>query len=232
MELEFFVRPDDREGDKWFDYWKEQRMNWYVNLGFDKKKLRFRKHEDDERAHYAKYAEDIEYEAPFGWSEFEGIHHRADWDLSRHKQQYVAENGEKFTPWVIEASGGVDRSLLFFLLDSYKEDGKRVWLSLHPKLAPFKVAVFPLLANKPDLVKKAKGIFDSLRPHFMTAWDDRGNIGKRYLSQDEAGTPWCVTVDFETLENNTVTVRDRDTARQDRVKISDLQKYFFKRLNS
>ena len=231
MELEYFIEPSDKEGDKWFDYWWEQRMNWYVDLGFDKKKLRFRKHEDSERAHYAKFAEDIEYEAPFGWSEFEGIHHRGDWDLSRHKLQYVGEDGQKFTPWVIEASGGVDRSLLFFLIDSYREDEKRVWLSLNPKLAPYKVAVFPLLANKPELVKRAKRIYEDLKPHFMTAWDDRGNIGKRYLSQDEAGTPWCVTVDFQTLEDSTVTIRDRDTGKQDRFKADSLQSYFLKKLS-
>ena len=231
MELEYFIEPSDKEGDKWFDYWKDQRMNWYVDLGFDKKKLRFREHEDSERAHYAKFAEDIEYEAPFGWSEFEGIHHRGDWDLSRHKLQYVGEDGQKFTPWVIEASGGVDRSLLFFLIDSYREDEKRVWLSLNPKLAPYKVAVFPLLANKPELVKRAKRIYEDLKPHFMTAWDDRGNIGKRYLSQDEAGTPWCVTVDFQTLEDSTVTIRDRDTGKQDRFKADSLQSYFLKKLS-
>jgi len=231
MELEFFVEPNDKEGDKCFEYWKKERMTWYESLGIDKSKLRFRKHEDTERAHYAKYAEDIEYQAPFGWSEFEGIHHRGDWDLSRHGLTYTDDSGKKFTPWVIEASGGVDRSLLVFLLDSYKEDDKRVWLSLSPKLAPYKVAVFPLLANKPDLVKKAKGIYDSLKPHFMTAWDDRGNIGKRYLSQDEAGTPWCVTVDFQSLEDDTVTVRDRDSAKQERVKAPDLENYFSKKLS-
>lgn len=231
MELEFFVIPEEAEGDKWFEYWKEQRMNWYKALGMSSDKLRFRKHEDDERAHYAKYAEDIEFEAPFGWSEFEGIHHRGDWDLSRHKLGYMNDDGQKITPWVIEASGGVDRSILFFLLNAYKEDEKRVWLSLHPKLAPYKVAVFPLLANKPELVEKARGIYDSLKSEFMTAWDDRGNIGKRYLSQDEAGTPWCVTVDFQTLEDDTVTVRDRDSATQERVGIGELQDFISSKLS-
>ncbi|HBB76861.1 MAG TPA: glycine--tRNA ligase [Candidatus Levybacteria bacterium] len=237
MELEFFVRPEDKEGNKWFDYWKKERMSWYVSLGFNKEKLRFRKHEDDERAHYAKFAEDIEYDAPFGWSEFEGIHHRGDWDLSRHKLSYTDENGEKLVPWVIETSGGVDRSLLFFLLDSYKDDPStssgqaRTVLKLHPRLAPYKVAVFPLLANKEELVKKAQGIYNDLKPQFMTAWDARGNIGKRYLSQDEAGTPWCVTVDFQTLEDDTVTVRDRDTAKQERVKIERLAGYISNKLS-
>lgn len=230
MELEFFIRPDESEGNKWFDYWKNERLNWYKSLGLNPDKLRFRKHEDTERAHYAKSAEDIEYETPFGWSEFEGIHNRGDWDLSRHKLGYIDETGAKFTPWVIEASGGVDRSALSFLIDSYSEIGDRVILKLHPKLAPYKVAVFPLLGNKPELIDKAKSIYESLKPHFMTAWDDRGNIGKRYLSQDEAGTPWCVTVDFETLENDSVTIRDRDTAKQERVKISEIAAYISKKL--
>ncbi len=222
MELEFFIEPSDKEGDKWFEYWKKQRMDWYVSLGMDKNKLRFRKHEDTERAHYAKKAEDIEYEAPFGWAEFEGIHNRGDFDLSAHNLSYVDESGKKFTPWVIETSGGVDRSALFFLINAYSDDGKRVFLKLHPKLAPYKVAVFPLLANKPELVNKAKEIYKSLKPNFMTAFDDRGNIGKRYLNQDEVGTPWCVTVDFQTLEDDTVTVRDRDTTKQERIKVPDL----------
>jgi len=231
MELEFFVRPEDKEGDKWFSYWREERMKWYQELGIPKSKLRFRKHEDTERAHYAKYAEDIEFEAPFGWSEFEGIHHRGEYDLKAHNLNYVDENGEKFIPWVIETSGGVDRSLLFFLLSSYSKEDKRTVLKLHPKLAPYKVAVFPLLANKSDLVSKAKKIYEELKPHFFTAWDDRGNIGKRYLAQDEAGTPWCITVDFQSLEDDTVTVRDRDTAEQERIKIKELSQYFFKKLS-
>jgi len=229
MELEFFIKPNDKEGNKWFDYWKEQRMQWYLSLGMKKENLRFRKHEDNERAHYAKSAEDIEYNAPFGWSEFEGIHHRGDWDLSRHKLTYKGEEaGEEFTPWVIETSGGVDRSALFFLLNSYYEDDKRVVLRLHPKLAPIKVAVFPLLANKLPLVKMAKDIYHNLKVQIngMIAFDDRGNIGKRYYSQDEIGTPFCVTVDFQSLEDKTVTVRDRDTMKQERVKIEKLAGYF------
>jgi len=231
MELEFFIKPEEKQGNKWFEYWKKQRMDWYKSLGMDAKKLRFRKHEDDERAHYAKFAEDIEYEAPFGWSEFEGIHHRGDWDLSRHNLSYVDENGEKYTPWVIETSGGVDRSTLFFLLDSYAQEGGRTILKLHPKLAPYKAAVFPLLANKPELVEKAKEIYQSLKPYFMTAWDDRGNIGKRYFAQDEAGTPYCITVDFDSLEDDSVTVRDRDSAKQERVKIEDLKSYILDKIS-
>jgi len=227
MELEFFIHS--KEADKWFKYWKEERMKWYTSLGMNKTNLRFRKHETHERAHYAREAEDIEYKAPFGWSEFEGIHNRGDYDLSAHKLVYKGEN-EQFTPWVIETSGGVDRSALFFLIDSYHEEKDRIVLKLNPKLAPYKVAVFPLLANKPDLVSKAQKIYDSLKKEFNTAWDDRGNIGKRYFAQDEAGTPFCVTVDFDTLEDDTVTVRDRDTTKQERIKISNLSVYLNKKL--
>ncbi len=226
MELEFFIRPDDKEGEKWFKYWKEERMAWYLGLGMDGKHLRFREHAPDERAHYARFAEDIEYNAPFGWSEFEGIHHRGDWDLSRHKLTYKDETGAAFTPWVIETSGGVDRSALFFLIDAYREEEDRVVLKLHPKLAPYKAAVFPLLANKPELVDKARAVFEGISAHYHVAWDERGNIGKRYRYQDEIGTPYTVTIDFQTLDDDTVTVRDRDTMKQERIKADNLKSYF------
>ena len=171
-----------------------------------------------------KFATDLEYEAPFGWSEFEGIHHRGDYDLKNHGLTYKDEEDE-FTPWVIETSGGVDRATLFFLTDAYKEEGERVYLKLHPQLAPFKAAVFPLLANKEDLVKKARQVFDMLRLSFHSTWDDRGNIGKRYASQDEIGTPWCVTVDFQTLDDDTVTIRDRDSTKQERVAVDKIGDY-------
>ncbi len=217
MELEFFIKPDETEGQKWFDYWKEQRMQWYTGLGMKKANLRFRDHKSDERAHYAKFATDIEYEAPFGWSEFEGIHHRGEWDLSRHKLTYKDEDNTEYTPWVIETSGGVDRSTLFFLLNAYHEDDKRLILKLHPKLAPYKAAVFPLLANKEEMVDVARKIYDNVRGEIMVAWDDRGNIGKRYAAQDEIGTPYCITVDYQSLEDGTVTLRDRDSAEQKRI---------------
>lgn len=222
MELEFFIEPKDTEGEKWFEYWKKQRLDWYLGLGIKKVNLRFREHAPDERAHYARYAEDIEYNSPFGWKEFEGIHHRSDWDLSRHK---LTHNG--YTPWVIETSGGVDRATLFFLLDAYSENDKRVVLKLHPKLAPYKVAVFPLVRNKEEITQKAKGVYRDLKKKYMAVWDDRGNIGKRYYAQDEIGTPWCVTVDYE---QDSVTVRDRDTTKQERVDISQLDSYFADRL--
>jgi glycyl-tRNA synthetase len=237
MEVQFYIRPIDAEGEKWFEYWKKNRMDWYLSLGMKKENLRFRDHEPDERAHYAKMATDIEYNSPWGWQEFMGIHHRGDWDLSRHQKfsgQDLSvldqETGKRFIPWDIETSAGVTRSLLFILVDSYREEDKRIWLKLDPRLAPYKAAVFPLLANKPELVSKAKDIYDSMKSEFMVAFDDRGNIGKRYASQDEIGTPWCVTVDFQTLEDDTVTIRDRDTAKQERISIKELQNYFSKNL--
>mgnify|MGYP001568079301 FL=1 len=232
MELEYFVRPQDKESKETFEYWKTERIKWYQSLGMSKEKLRFKDHEPEKRAHYAKYATDIEYEAPFGWSEFEGIHHRGDYDLGNHGLKYRDDlTNEEFTPWVIETSGGVDRAALFFLIDAYKEDDKRVYLKLDPKIAPYKVAVFPLLANKPELTEKAREVYKSLKKSFVVTWDDRGNIGKRYFAQDEIGTPWCVTVDFDTEKDNSVTVRDRDTGKQERVAIDKLTEYFQNKLD-
>ena len=240
MELQWYVKADEAEAMQWFEYWKEARMRWYCGLGIREANVRFREHAADERAHYAKAAWDIEYLSPFGgWKEFEGIHHRGSWDLTRHAQfsgedlSYFDEaTKERFIPWVIETSGGVDRACLFFLIDAYRETDERVFLAIHPRLAPFKAAVFPLLSNKPNLIEKAESIYRSLKPHFPVAWDDRGNIGKRYYAQDEIGTPWCVTVDFQTLEDETVTVRDRDTMKQERVATAELTAYFHERLTS
>lgn len=250
MELQYYIKPTPAEGKKWFEYWKKQRMDWYLGLGLSKKSLRFREHALDERAHYAKDAWDIEYNLDGEWKEFEGIHHRGDWDLSRHQKfsgkdmsYFSAEGGEemkkRFIPWVIETSGGVDRSMLFFLADAYEEEAlrqaqgikeRRTVLKLHPRLAPYKVAVFPLLANKPQLVKLARSIYDDLRGEFMVAWDERGNIGKRYRYQDECGTPFCITVDFESLEKKDVTVRDRDSMKQERVKVGELREFLLNSL--
>ncbi len=239
MELQFYVKPD--EAEKYMEYWKEERMHWYHNLGVNAKKLRLREHAEDERAHYAKAAWDIEYETPFGWKECEGIHNRGDWDLRRHTkfsgenlEYFDQETNERFFPYVVETSGGVDRALLFLLIDAYSEEGDRVVLKLHPRLAPYKAAVFPLLANKPELVKFARKIYDDLRLtlDFPIAWDDRGNIGKRYYSQDEIGTPFCFTVDFESLENDEVTVRDRDSTRQERIKIDKLKDFLHGKIYS
>jgi len=238
-DLQWFTNP--KEMEKWYQYWKKERMSWYKSLVNDKKKVRFRKHADDELAHYAKVAFDIEYQTPFGWKEWEGIHWRGDWDLSRHgkfaKKDFTytdLETKEKFIPQIVETSGGVDRTFLFLLLDAYHEEevrGKiRVVLKLDPKVAPFKAAVFPLLANKPELVKKARGIYEDLVKKYRISWDERGNIGKRYFAQDEIGTPYCLTVDFQTLKDNTVTVRDRDTTKQKRLKIKDLESFLESKL--
>ncbi|MDP3973645.1 MAG: glycine--tRNA ligase [Candidatus Daviesbacteria bacterium] len=232
MEVQFYVKNDEKKAEKWFDYWKQNRMDWYLSLGMKKENLRFRDHAPGERAHYAKAATDIEYQAPWGWSEFMGIHQRGDWDLSRHRQ-YSGQDmkyrdpqtGEEYIPWDIETSAGVDRSALFILIDAYTEENGRVYLKLHPKLSPFKAAVFPLLANKDKLVEKAKKIYDDLKKDFMVAWDDRGNIGKRYAAQDEIGTPFCITVDFDSLNDEMVTIRDRDSAKQERVRVVDLRAY-------
>ena len=236
MEMQTYVKPEEKEAQAMFDLMKDLRMNWYLSLGMNKNKLRFRDHAPDERAHYARAATDIEFETPWGWDEAEGIHHRGDWDLSRHSKfsgedlsYFDQETKERFVPWVIETSAGVERPLLYFLLDAYHEDGDRVVLKLHPKLAPYKAAVFPLLANKPQLVEKARKIYATLRLNLNVAWDDRGNIGKRYYSQDEIGTPHCITIDFQTLEDNTVTVRDRDTTKQERVSVDEVNKYIISR---
>ena len=242
MELQYYVRPDEDEAMVHFEHWKKARMEWFVSLGFTRERLRFREHAPDERAHYARAAWDIEYDSPFGgWKEMEGIHHRGDWDLARHAKYsgedmsyFDDQTKTRFIPYVIETSGGVDRAMLFLLIDAYHEEGDRTVLKLHPRLAPYKAAVFPLLANKPQLVEKAKSVYSHLRLPASglqpLAWDDRGNIGKRYYSQDEIGTPWCITVDFQTLEDDTVTVRDRDTAKQERIKTLDLEEFLRNKL--
>ncbi|MBI4036993.1 glycine--tRNA ligase [Candidatus Daviesbacteria bacterium] len=232
MEVQYYVEPDEKKAMEQFEYWKKYWMSWFTSLGIKAEKLRFKDHAEGERAHYAKAATDIEYQAPWGWAEFMGVHHRGDWDLKRH-QEYSSQNLKynEFLPWDIESSLGVDRSLLFFLLDAYSEENGRTVLKLHPKLAPYKVAVFPLLANKPELVEAAQKICLDLKKEFMVAWDERGNIGGRYASQDEIGTPFCVTVDFQSLEDEMVTVRDRDTAKQERVKIDKLSEEISKRIN-
>lgn len=235
MESQFFIKPIEEEGMKWFEYWKQNRMDWYASLGINREHLSFKDH--DKLAHYAKAAVDVEYLYPWGWDEIAGIHHRSDWDLSRH-QEYSGQNlkvrdqetNEEYTPWDIETSGGVDRLMLVLLLDAYREENNRVWLALHPKVAPFKAAIFPLLGNKPELIEKAKGIYKDLQQKFFVNWDDRGNIGKRYAAQDEIGTPFCITVDFQTLEDETVTVRDRDTATQERIAIKDLTQFISEKL--
>ncbi len=226
MELQFFVEPGT--DDEWFDYWMHQRMEWHVSLGVRREKLRFHEHGPDELAHYAKKAFDIEYEFSFGWKEFEGIHNRTDFDLSRH-QEYSGKRlayvdpagGKRFVPYVVETAVGVDRTVLVALADAYREEEvggeERVLLSLDPSLAPIKVAVFPLV-KKGGLREVAEKLHLALRQAAIPSfYDAAGSIGRRYRRQDEAGTPWCVTVDGRTLEDGTVTIRDRDSLEQVRV---------------
>ena len=230
MELEMFIHPKD--ADKYFEHFKKWSVDWLKSLGINEKKLRLRDQEFKERAHYNKIATDVEYEYPFGWKEFQGIHYRGDWDLKRHGQfsgfdfSYKDEkSGEVFIPHIVEYSIGLNRLMLVLLFDAYSEDGDRVVLKLDPKVAPFKTAVFPLVRNKENLVNKAENVYKMLLGEGLNGdYDDRGNIGKRYLSQDEIGTPSCITIDYQTLEDDTVTIRDRDTTEQKRIKITDISK--------
>ncbi len=226
MELEYFI--SENEWEKWFEYWKEEMKNWLKELGVNLKHVHEIEIPEGERAHYSKRTIDFEYDYPFGRKELYGLAYRNDFDLKRHFKEPPyedAESGEKFYPHVIEPTFGLDRSILVSLLEAYHEEEGRIVLKLPVKLAPYKVAVFPLLKNKPELVEKAREVYGALRKQFTVAFDDRGNIGKRYYSQDEIGTPFCITVDFDTLKNDDVTVRDRDTMKQERIKIKDLQTY-------
>lgn len=239
MEIELFVRPDDHQAH--FDHFKTWSMEWLQSLGINADKLRFREQEFKERAHYNKVATDVEYDFPFGWKEFQGIHYRGDWDLMRHGEfsgkdfTYTEpKSGEKYVPHVVEYSIGLSRLMLVLISDAYsveEKDGKtRTVLKLDPKVAAYKAAVFPLVANKPELVAKADEVYQQLLAQYPVAWDARGNVGKRYYYQDEIGTPFCITVDYETLEDGTVTVRERDTAEQVRLPIEKLDSFLAEKL--
>jgi len=240
MEIEYFVKPE--EADKKLEEWIDYRFSWYLNLGMKQENLRKRPHGKEELAHYAKACTDIEYNFPFGWSELEGIANRTDFDLKQHSQasgkdlQYFDEVAkEKYYPYIIEPSGGVDRSALAFLTDAYHEekvkDDLRVVLKLHKDLAPIKVAVLPLLKNRPEIVELAKKIAQDLKKSFVTVYDDTAAIGKLYRRQDEVGTLYCVTIDVQSLDDKQVTVRDRDSMKQDRVGIDKLKEYISHKLN-
>jgi glycyl-tRNA synthetase len=232
MEMEFFIKPG--EDDEWFEHWKSERMRWYTDvLGVRAENLRFRDHGVDEKAHYAKASTDIEYLFPFGWSELEGVANRTDFDLRAHQERsgedlsYLdPETNERFLPWVIEPAVGVDRIMITLLLDAYDEDEvkgeTRVVLRFHRDVAPVQVAVMPL-SKKEELIAPAREVLSSLRPHFRVEYDQTGgNIGRRYRRQDEIGTPFCVTVDFETLNDKAVTIRERDSMEQERVPVAGL----------
>ncbi|MDI6602937.1 MAG: glycine--tRNA ligase [Patescibacteria group bacterium] len=239
MEMQWFCHP--KQAKKYFDFWKKERIKWYQNLGIKKENLRIREVAATERAHYAKQQIDIEYKFPFGWKEIEGIHNRGDWDLSNHSKYsgkdlrcFNEETKEKYFPYIIETSAGADRSFLAFFCDAYQEiPGGRtkttkptkeveVLLKLDKKIAPIKVTVLPLVRNKFELVKKAKEVYQLLKPHFVCQYDELGSIGRRYRRQDEIGTIFCLTVDFESLKQDDLTIRNRDTMQQERVKIKDL----------
>ena len=240
MEMQYFTHPDKEMEE--YEKLKEYRWKFYLDLGMKAENLRWHKHEN--LVFYAKEAYDIEYNFPFGFKELEGIHARGNYDLSQHAKfsgtalDYLDPvTGEKYIPHIIESSVGVGRMFLAFLTEAYTEESldggeTRIVLKLPKSLAPVKAAVFPLLKNKPELVAKAKEVFESLVPHWMCEFDDNGNIGKRYRRQDEIGTPFCITIDFDTLENDTVTIRDRDTLTQERVAIGELTTFIQKKLGA
>jgi len=254
MEMQWFCEPKD--APKFFDYWKKERLNWYLKLGIKKENLRIREHKKEELPHYAVAGADIEYHFPFGWREIEGIHNRGDFDLKNHSKysgkdlRYFdpstssGQAKEKYFPYIIETSGGVDRSFLVFLIDAYQEiKGGRtkttkatkeieILLKLDKRIAPIKVAILPLVRNKPELVKKAKEVYEMLKPHFVCQYDELGSIGRRYRRQDEVGTYLCLTIDFESLKQDDLTIRYRDTMVQERVKIKDLVKVLKEKLEN
>jgi glycyl-tRNA synthetase len=239
MEMEFFIKPGTE--DKWFEYWLDQRFNWYLNLGIKKENLRLREHAKEELAHYARACSDVEYLFPMGWSEIEGIASRGDFDLVQHSKHsgkdlsyFDSDTKEKFVPYVIEPSAGVDRNALAFLIDAYDEepdkDEIRTVLHFHPDIAPIKVAILPL-SKKENLSRMARDVHALVRKHINSQYDDTQSIGRRYRRQDEIGTPLSVTVDFESLEDNAVTIRDRDTMKQIRVPLATLVDTLSKKLS-
>jgi glycyl-tRNA synthetase len=239
MEMQYFIHPS--EDEKWFEYWREQRWNWYLELGVRPEKIRWHEHAKDELAHYAKAAYDIEYEFSFGWKEIEGVHNRYDFDLKRHKEAsgkdlsyFDDQTKERYIPYIIETSAGADRTALVCLADAYREEEvkgeKRVLLSLSPKIAPIKAAIFPLV-KKEGMPEVAQKIYHDLKKYYKVFYDDGGAVGRRYRRMDEAGTPYCITVDGNTLEDDTVTVRERDSMEQTRHKIGELVEIIGQRIN-
>jgi glycyl-tRNA synthetase len=227
MEMEYFVPP--AEAERWYRYWIDERFNWHVKYGLRESNLRKREHSEEERSHYSSGTTDIEYLYPIGWSELEGVANRGDFDLTQHTQQsgtrleYVGENGERYTPYVIEPAVSIERIFVAMLADAYHEEvvaeRDRTVLRLHPAVAPVKAAILPLIAKNEGMVVKARGLYDELRRRHIVEYDDGGQIGRRYRRQDEIGTPFAFTIDDQTLEDDTVTVRDRDSLAQERLPI-------------
>lgn len=231
-EFEYFFNPEEQNWQELMTFWKKEMENWVASIGLDIYKTRWREHTEEERAHYSTKTEDLDFEFPFGYKELFGLAYRTDFDLRNHMEKSGIDlrytdpyTGEKFIPHVVEPTFGISRVFLALLANGYTEEEDRTYLKLHPDIAPYRVAVFPLVKNKEKIAGKAREFYNLLSDEFSVVWDDRGNIGKRYLSQDEIGTPYCVTIDYDTLEDNTVTVRDRDTTKQERVEISRLVEY-------
>ncbi len=249
MEMQWFCHPKD--AGEFFNYWREERIKWYTSLGVKRENLRAREVPGKERAHYAKRQVDIEYHFPFGWQEIEGVHNRGDFDLSNHSKHsgkdlryFDTEHKKKYFPHIIETSAGADRSFFVFLCDAFQEikggrtktteaaKGIEILLRLDKRIAPIKVAVLPLVRNKSELVKKAKEVYQLLKPHFTCQYDEVGSIGRRYRRMDEVGTIFCLTVDFESLKQDDLTIRERDTMKQERIKIKDLTNFLKEKLKT
>lgn len=236
MEMEFFCHPN--EAQQWFEYWKQERYGWYLKYGIKKERLHLREHEKSELAHYAAGCADIEYDFPFGCSELEGIANRTNYDLKKHSEfskkdlSYFDQGlNERYFPYVIEPSAGADRATLAFLVDAYEEEAERTVLRFHPKIAPIKAAVFPLV-NKDGMPETAQSIFKTLKKKWNTFYDDKGAVGRRYRRQDEAGTPFCITVDGDTAKDQSVTIRHRDSMTQDRVAIDKVVEFLSQYLDA
>jgi glycyl-tRNA synthetase len=231
MEVEFFVPPEDAE--RWHEYWLEQRLGWHRSLGLRESNLRLREHDEDERSHYSSATSDIEYLYPIGWQELEGVANRGDYDLTQHTQhsgtklEWIDPDGNRYTPYVIEPAVSIERIFVALLCDAYHEevvgDRERVVLRLHPRVAPVKAAILPLIPRDEGMATRARALYEELRRHHVVEHDDSGQIGRRYRRQDEIGTPWAFTVDEQTLEDETVTVRDRDSLAQERLPISSVR---------
>jgi glycyl-tRNA synthetase len=240
MEIEFFCRPETSM--EWYEYWRNERFDWYKRLGMTSENLRLREHDPEELSHYSRGTSDVEYLYPWGWGELEGIAHRGDYDLTKHQehsgkdmQYFDDETKERFIPHVIEPSAGATRSFLAFLCEAYREEEVenevRTVLRLHPRLAPIKAAVFPLV-KKDGMPDRAMAIYKDLQKNWNVFYDEKGAVGRRYRRQDEAGTPYCITVDGQTAQDGTVTVRDRDSMTQERIAGDRLKSYLFERLSS
>ncbi|HEY6606358.1 MAG TPA: glycine--tRNA ligase [Gaiellaceae bacterium] len=231
MEMEYFVPPADAE--QWYRYWIDQRLNWYRRYGLRDSKLRVREHSAEERSHYSQGTSDIEYDYPIGWSELEGIANRGDYDLRQHteysttKLEYVGSDGDRYVPYVVEPAVSIERIIVALLVDAYDEEivaeRERTVLRLHPQMAPVTAAVLPLIGKSEEMVAKARALYEDLRRRHTVEYDDSGAIGRRYRRQDEIGTPWALTIDEQTLEDETVTVRDRDSLAQERIPIAGVR---------